>query len=74
MLFAGAKYEFHYDSNVAVGRISTLLVYLNDVDNGGETVFPFARYYLNDSITEEPRKTMGAHRTHKAFSSCSNVL
>eukprot|EP01060_Flectonema_neradi_P010221 TRINITY_DN17340_c0_g1_i1.p1 TRINITY_DN17340_c0_g1~~TRINITY_DN17340_c0_g1_i1.p1 ORF type:complete len:288 (+),score=34.30 TRINITY_DN17340_c0_g1_i1:66-929(+) len=36
----GGYYEFHKDSDTKLGRTATFLVYLNDVDAGGETIFP----------------------------------
>lgn len=40
-----AKYEFHYDSAMALGRVFTVLVPLIDVpqEHGGFTIFPRAR-------------------------------
>eukprot|EP01138_Halocafeteria_seosinensis_P008152 gb/GECG01008332.1/.p1 GENE.gb/GECG01008332.1/~~gb/GECG01008332.1/.p1 ORF type:complete len:414 (+),score=72.55 gb/GECG01008332.1/:1-1242(+) len=39
------KYEFHFDSSMELGRLVTVLVFLQDVPEGlgGETVFPHAR-------------------------------
>lgn len=39
------KYEFHFDSSMEVGRLVTVLVFLEDIPEGygGETVFPHAR-------------------------------
>jgi prolyl 4-hydroxylase len=40
----GQEYKAHYDyftsKNVENNRISTLIMYLNDVEEGGETIFP----------------------------------
>ncbi|QHW33561.1 2OG-Fe(II) oxygenase [Paenibacillus rhizovicinus] len=50
----GEQYQPHYDyftsANVANNRISTLLIYLNDVEEGGETYFPALQ------LTVTPRK------------------
>lgn len=56
----GQEYRAHHDffsskSNVANNRISTLIMYLNDVEQGGETFFP----HVNLSIT--PRKGMAVY-------------
>ncbi|RED55696.1 2OG-Fe(II) oxygenase [Cohnella lupini] len=44
----GERYQPHFDyftsGNVANNRISTLVMYLNDVDEGGETEFPALRF------------------------------
>lgn len=38
----GEKYDCHYDSEVRVGvlRAATVIVYISDVDSGGDTIFP----------------------------------
>eukprot|EP01006_Ploeotia_vitrea_P031106 TRINITY_DN63413_c0_g1_i1.p1 TRINITY_DN63413_c0_g1~~TRINITY_DN63413_c0_g1_i1.p1 ORF type:complete len:326 (-),score=46.84 TRINITY_DN63413_c0_g1_i1:871-1848(-) len=36
----GDKYEFHKDSDSQVGRMATVLMYLIDVEEGGETIIP----------------------------------
>ncbi|CAG7657523.1 2OG-Fe(II) oxygenase [Paenibacillus allorhizosphaerae] len=45
---AGEQYHPHFDyftaGNVVNNRISTLVMYLNDVENGGETYFPSLRF------------------------------
>lgn len=45
---AGQLYQPHYDyftsSHTANNRISTLVMYLNDVEEGGETQFPSLRF------------------------------
>ncbi|QTD42765.1 2OG-Fe(II) oxygenase [Sporosarcina sp. Te-1] len=56
----GQQYKAHYDyfsstSKVTNNRISTLVMYLNDVDEGGETFFP----QLNFSVT--PKKGMAVY-------------
>ena len=56
----GQEYKAHHDffsatSNVANNRISTLVMYLNDVEQGGETYFP----HLKLSIT--PKKGMAVY-------------
>lgn len=57
----GQQYKSHYDffssTNKVVNnnRISTLVMYLNDVDEGGETFFP----KLNFSVT--PKKGMAVY-------------
>jgi prolyl 4-hydroxylase len=58
---SGQEYKAHFDffstSNKEVNnpRISTLVMYLNDVENGGETYFP----KLNFSIS--PQKGMAVY-------------
>ncbi|MBD7985753.1 2OG-Fe(II) oxygenase [Sporosarcina sp. Sa2YVA2] len=56
----GQQYKAHHDffsssSAVANNRISTLVMYLNEVEQGGETFFP----HLNFSVT--PRKGMAVY-------------
>ncbi|MBB4826441.1 prolyl 4-hydroxylase [Sporosarcina luteola] len=56
----GQQYKAHYDyfsstSKVTNNRISTLVMYLNDVEEGGETFFP----QLNFSVT--PKKGMAVY-------------
>ncbi|MDW0109790.1 2OG-Fe(II) oxygenase [Sporosarcina aquimarina] len=56
----GQEYKAHHDffsstSNVTNNRISTLVMYLNDVEQGGETFFP----HLNFSVT--PKKGMAVY-------------
>ncbi|WP_153721245.1 2OG-Fe(II) oxygenase [Sporosarcina cascadiensis] len=56
----GQQYRAHHDffsleSNVANNRISTLVIYLNDVEQGGETFFPLLKF----SVT--PRKGMAVY-------------
>lgn len=36
----GQKYHIHYDDGPAVHRVISALLYLNDVEEGGETYFP----------------------------------
>lgn len=43
----GEKYEFHWDSSMELGRAVTVLVYLQDVEEGGYTIFPKARVRRN---------------------------
>lgn len=48
----GQEYKAHFDffaSNVSNPRISTLVMYLNDVEQGGETYFP----KLNFSVSPQ---------------------
>ncbi|ARF14655.1 2OG-Fe(II) oxygenase [Sporosarcina ureae] len=56
----GQEYKAHHDffsaaSNVTNNRISTLVMYLNDVEQGGETFFP----HLKLSVT--PQKGMAVY-------------
>lgn len=56
----GQEYRAHHDffsskSHVTNNRISTLVMYLNDVEQGGETFFP----HLNLTVT--PRKGMAVY-------------
>lgn len=56
----GQEYRAHHDffsstSKVTNNRISTLIMYLNDVEQGGETFFP----HLNFSVT--PKKGMAVY-------------
>lgn len=54
----GQEYKAHFDffsSNVSNPRISTLVMYLNDVEQGGETYFP----KLNFSVS--PQKGMAVY-------------
>ncbi|WOV89222.1 2OG-Fe(II) oxygenase [Sporosarcina oncorhynchi] len=56
----GQQYKAHHDffsstSSVTNNRISTLVMYLNDVEQGGETFFP----HLNFSVS--PRKGMAVY-------------
>ena len=39
----GMRYTLHPDSGMEIGRMVTVLVYINDVEDGGETVFPYAK-------------------------------
>lgn len=39
----GDKYTFHIDDDGSVGRIATVLVYVQAPGAGGETIFPFVR-------------------------------
>jgi len=49
---AGHKYELHFDSSLQVGRVATVLVFLSDVYNGGELMFPWAKTTPNASWPE----------------------
>lgn len=56
----GQEYRAHHDyfsstSNVTNNRISTLIMYLNDVESGGETFFPSVHF----SVT--PKKGMAVY-------------
>lgn len=44
-------YEFHHDTDARMATMVTFLVFLNDVDEGGETIFPFIENPLfNESL------------------------
>jgi hypothetical protein len=45
---AADKYELHFDSSLAVGRVATVLVFLSDVEHGGEIMFPWAETTARD--------------------------
>ncbi|MFC4022331.1 2OG-Fe(II) oxygenase [Oceanobacillus longus] len=57
----GQEYKAHYDYFQAASkasknnRISTLVMYLNDVDQGGETLFPELGFYVS------PKKGMAVY-------------
>ena len=56
----GQEYKAHHDffsaaSNVTNNRISTLVMYLNDVEQGGETYFPHLK------LTVTPKKGMAVY-------------
>lgn len=46
------KYELHLDADPDVPRVATFLIYLSDVDGGGETVWPFNG--VNGSLLQGP--------------------
>ncbi|WP_256760399.1 2OG-Fe(II) oxygenase [Cohnella sp. WQ 127256] len=68
---AGEQYQPHFDyftsASIANNRISTMVIYLNDVEEGGETYFPSLRftvtpkkgnavyfeYFYNDNVINE---------------------
>ncbi|GAB5368052.1 hypothetical protein AAMO2058_001284700 [Amorphochlora amoebiformis] len=45
----GQKYGLHFDSSTSVGRLATVLVFLNSVEDGGELVFPWATRDVDSS-------------------------
>eukprot|EP01024_Parvocaulis_polyphysoides_P021430 TRINITY_DN20142_c0_g2_i2.p1 TRINITY_DN20142_c0_g2~~TRINITY_DN20142_c0_g2_i2.p1 ORF type:complete len:386 (-),score=35.09 TRINITY_DN20142_c0_g2_i2:402-1559(-) len=48
----GQEYKEHFDSN---GRVATVLLYLTDVEEGGETVFPNSEWIdANEAINKGP--------------------
>lgn len=54
----GQEYKAHFDffsSNVSNPRISTLVMYLNDVEQGGETYFPKLNFFVS------PQKGMAVY-------------
>lgn len=52
------KYELHFDSSLQVGRVATVLVFLRDVHDGGELLFPWA----NGITGELPEGVSGTGR------------
>jgi prolyl 4-hydroxylase len=53
----GTKYEGHVDSDPAnkVGRPATFIVYLNDPEEGGDTLFPLGRSDCNAAWRKDPK-------------------
>lgn len=52
-------YQLHYDSSRKRPRYATILVYLNDCEEGGETIFPFADGRNLNLNFEETKKLFG---------------
>lgn len=56
---AGQSYQAHYDSSYdqdSLGpkqRLATLLIYLSDVEEGGETAFPKGSVWADPSLAEK---------------------